>query len=138
MARYIDADKALKKIKELQETDPATVGKKQFAEGFFCGLDEAEVVLLQAPTADVAEVKHGEWAWIAGDSPMCTRCGKVFDTNDNADAGITWMYCPNCGAKMDLRLCSDAECAPPCGDKSDCELYKNGYCGAKMDGGKAE
>lgn len=56
MARYIDADKALKRIKELQETDPATVGKKQFAEGFFCGLDEAEVVLLQAPTADVVEV----------------------------------------------------------------------------------
>ena len=53
------------------------------------------------PTADVAEVKHGEWAWIADDSPMCTYCGKVFDTNDDADAGITWLYCPNCGAKMD-------------------------------------
>ncbi len=62
MAKYIDADKALKRIKELQETAPSTVGKKQFAEGFFCGLDEAEAVLIQAPAADVVEVKHGYWS----------------------------------------------------------------------------
>lgn len=42
---------------------------------------------------------EGEWHWIADDSPMCNICGKVFDTNDNADAGL-WKYCPECGAKM--------------------------------------
>ena len=94
MARYIDADKALKKIKELQETDPATVGKKQFAEGFFCGLDEAEVVLLQAPTADVVEVKHGEWDYIAThDCFSCNIC--------KFDSDVVMKYCGGCGAKMD-------------------------------------
>lgn len=56
MARYIDADEALKQIQALKETDAAIVGKKQFAEGFFCGLDEAEVILMRTPTADVVEV----------------------------------------------------------------------------------
>ena len=56
MKSYIDADEALKQIKVLQETDPATVGKKQFTEGFFCGLDEAEVVLMRTSTVDVVEV----------------------------------------------------------------------------------
>lgn len=41
----------------------------------------------------------GEWHWIADDSPMCNICGNVFDTNDDADAGL-WKFCPNCGAKM--------------------------------------
>lgn len=41
----------------------------------------------------------GEWSWIADDSPMCNICGNVFDTNDNADAGL-WKFCPNCGVKM--------------------------------------
>lgn len=42
---------------------------------------------------------EGEWCWIADDSPMCNICGNVFDTNDNADAGL-WNFCPNCGAKI--------------------------------------
>ncbi len=46
--------------------------------------------------------------------------------------------CDSCDAKMDLPVCSDIECKPPYGDKSDCELYKNGYCGAKMDGERKE
>lgn len=41
----------------------------------------------------------GEWHWIADDSPMCNICGNVFDTNDDADAGL-WNFCPNCGARM--------------------------------------
>lgn len=56
MAKYIDADEALKQIKALQESDPATVGKKQFAEGFFCGLDEAEIILMRTPDVNVAKV----------------------------------------------------------------------------------
>lgn len=88
MARYIDADKA-----DLETIHTSYMGYSS----------EADIIdwLNSQPTADVAEVKHGEFAWIADDSPMCTYCGKVFDTTDNADAGITWLYCPNCGAKMD-------------------------------------
>ncbi len=97
---FIDGDKALKRIKELQETAPLTVGKKQFAEGFFCGLDEAEVVLMQAPAVDVAEVKHGEWEEIRNaygeiEGWLC-KCGREVKSKEN--------YCPACGAKMDGKI----------------------------------
>ncbi|MGN0114845.1 MAG: hypothetical protein ACI396_05920 [Acutalibacteraceae bacterium] len=56
MAEYIEREAALKRIKELQKTNPNTVGKKQFADGYFCGLDESEIILNQISAADVAEV----------------------------------------------------------------------------------
>lgn len=44
---------------------------------------------------------EGEWVWISDDDVMCTTCGRVFNSNDNADAGLSsWRFCPNCGAKM--------------------------------------
>lgn len=41
-----------------------------------------------------------KWAWISDDDVMCPRCGTVFNTNDNADAGIRWKFCPECGRPM--------------------------------------
>ena len=56
MAEYIEREALLNRIKTLQETESATVGKKQFADGYFLGLDEAEIIAMQAPAADVVEV----------------------------------------------------------------------------------
>jgi DNA-directed RNA polymerase subunit RPC12/RpoP len=42
---------------------------------------------------------EGEWKWISDDDCICSACGKVFYTADNADAGF-WNFCPDCGAKM--------------------------------------
>lgn len=56
MAKYIEREALLNRIKTLQETESATVGKKQFADGYFFGLDEAEIIAMQAPAADVVEV----------------------------------------------------------------------------------
>lgn len=53
------------------------------------------------PAADVIEVVHGKWikpTMIDGrifDIPHCSACGEVPCDTKN--------YCPNCGAKMDLR-----------------------------------
>ena len=50
------------------------------------------------PTADVAEVKHGEWIW-SMDFPImqamirCSLCNEPSITMSK--------FCPNCGAKMD-------------------------------------
>lgn len=92
MARYIDAEEALRQIKVLQETDTATVGKKQFAEGFFCGLDEAEVILMRTSTADVEEVKHAYRTVNVGHRSYCSNCGRL---------AVCENYCSLCGAKMD-------------------------------------
>ena len=60
-------------------------------------------MVMEQPTVDAVEVKHGEWQWI-GDSEepqdgvfMCSVCGGfLYDV---------WIddckWCPYCGAKMD-------------------------------------
>ena len=55
-------------------------------------------VVANAPTADVVEVRHGEWLFHDTDENdmtivKCSECGRkrYFGAN----------YCPNCGAKMD-------------------------------------
>lgn len=35
--------------------------------------------------------------------------------------------------KVRLIDCAAQECAPPFGDKEDCEMYENGYCTALSD-----
>lgn len=53
-----------------------------------------------APTIEAEPVKHGRWIGkpIAGYSTVrCSVCGEVYTENNGR-----WLYCPNCGAKMDL------------------------------------
>lgn len=61
------------------------------------GWEEAVPVtaIRNIPSADVAEVKHGEWKWRNGGE--CSECGFH---NSNFD----YNFCPHCGAKMDGEL----------------------------------
>ena len=82
MARYIDAEAAIDAARR------SPVGrlmiKKHNLDGWLLGL----------PAADVAPVRHGEWA----DDASCPFCGfKPWYENDIR----TLSFCPNCGAKMD-------------------------------------
>ena len=86
MARYIDAEPLLEEIKKLNWSDDVMY-------------HIVKVTIEDTPTADVVEVKHGEWirptmlADMMHDIPHCSLCGEV-----PCDEG---KYCPNCGAKMD-------------------------------------
>ena len=66
-----------------------------------CAMVIAKNVLSKQPTADVEEVRHGEWQIVDSDIGYveleCSLCRNklLFNTDD----GFT--YCPNCGAKMD-------------------------------------
>lgn len=62
-------------------------------------------VLFHMPTADVVEVRHGEWI----DKPTgaygrmqswCSACGKHSGIG-GIESNRHKPYCPNCGAKMD-------------------------------------
>jgi predicted RNA-binding Zn-ribbon protein involved in translation (DUF1610 family) len=57
-------------------------------------------ILNNFQSADVVEVKHGEWI-VCGDGEyvpfMCSACGKTTSWYHKQTAN----YCPNCGAKMD-------------------------------------
>lgn len=67
-----------------------------------CGGDESkcdfypEVRVKAIPTADVVEVRHGEWREVNNRYPryVCTICNHLFNNKN-------YNYCPNCGAKMD-------------------------------------
>jgi hypothetical protein len=90
MARYIDADEA-KEALTGWDTDPTD--------------EEIEWTIDNVPTADVAEVKHGNWVDRGDGDWSCDRCGELFsfdawgDIHPKDDCGCN--YCPNCGAKMD-------------------------------------
>ena len=96
MSRYIDADKLLN---SLPEDLPYKASVKR--------------ALIQAPTADVVEVRHGEWKdrfenKYANHYYECSVCGKsALDGTKYNQLGnpeiieVLSDFCPHCGAKMD-------------------------------------
>ena len=84
MSRYIDADALLNR---LRQDLPYKASVKR--------------VLIQAPTADVVEVRHG--AWIPSKYHygfyLCSECGRHVEARRD-DPEVPYPYC-HCGAKMD-------------------------------------
>lgn len=65
---------------------------------------EAENVINDLETADVAPVRHGRWK-----VPVFTEMDEWFDSRVKCSvcggieaAFARWKFCPNCGARMDL------------------------------------
>lgn len=93
MARYIDIEPLIENLKLMAKYQ---IGERQ--QGI---LGVIESIRLH-PTADVAEVKHGEWK--QGVPYVCSICGKPAPDEKNTDERYScWSspYCPHCGAKMD-------------------------------------
>ena len=88
MARYIDADRmanGLERAIERMNVDKSTKATvRVFIEG-----------LQKYPTADVVEVKHGEWIE-DGEYQICSVCGEEHHWDEYRAT-----YCEDCGAKMD-------------------------------------
>ena len=77
-----------------------------YQEGFDHGLDKAQREILDAPVADVVEVRHGKWIqphW--KNSNYCCNCsecgGEAMHADYQWDKNGIYPICPNCGAKMD-------------------------------------
>jgi hypothetical protein len=90
MARYIDADKLYDAVEGVYKY--AKGGERIAAKVFIA-------MICDEPTASVVEMRHGEWIGkpIAGMCTVrCSACGMAFSENSGR-----WLYCPNCGAKMD-------------------------------------
>ena len=88
MNRYIDADKAKAKLNYVCKTygiSPQTAKR-------------IDAAITNTPTADVAEVKRGEWIpqWEGSRLLKCSVCGYEY-----CDLIECRNYCGNCGAKMD-------------------------------------
>lgn len=54
-----------------------------------------------APTADVAEVKRGEWIKEFYHPYWCSCCKEIAPLDACGESHYKSNFCPNCGAKMD-------------------------------------
>ena len=97
MSRYIDADKLVERLKFKRNTD--NIDRNKYA-GLECAIAQCN----KAPTADVVEVRHGEWQeyHVSGKS-----YGQVYYQHKDCRVNETQLFpspyefCPRCGAKMD-------------------------------------
>ena len=106
MAEYIERDAT---IREIERREALMVGDKRVS------VAAMKSFIKNRPASDVAPVRHGQWieytkviipepynkweqAW------KCSECG--FD-----DGFVAYNYCPNCGAKMDIKDVGDNDAA---------------------------
>ena len=93
---YIKKEVVIDKFEKLQKR-AETMRDKIYLDGVLA-------VIENIPTAEVQEVKHGEWKEIkCGDEIFdyyfkCSNCG---NTTPPKAFPVAPDYCPHCGAKMD-------------------------------------
>lgn len=96
MARYIDAGKLIEHIKDLP-TWREVLGRGWLTTKYPDGTFDCEDVIssiVNAPTADVVEVKEARWKGAGMGDYYCSLCQETVSGNE-------FKYCPHCGAKMD-------------------------------------
>lgn len=97
MAEYIDKEKMLKYLEENNTDDEWIVG--QYNADWIYSFIESQ------PTADVVEVKHGEWIEDPeckyGGDYICSICGNYANESSGGLNDILTNYSSNCGANMD-------------------------------------
>ena len=84
--RYIDVDGVISTIEEVWQRKYVKCGYPPLGDVYRMIMKR----LKSAPTADVTEVRHGEWLL----DGRCSECLENPLTTHRT-------YCPNCGAKMD-------------------------------------
>lgn len=103
MAEYIDRGALiewLKRIRLIDLSDGRGLCRVIFEDDFKKAIKEMPKGII----ADVAPVRHGRWI-DKGEYAVCTECGGRSGTQYDGVEPITLMtqFCPNCGAKMDMR-----------------------------------
>lgn len=108
MAEYIKRDDLLQ---DISETVVFTVRKgAPLPNAEMRGANKVIDRIKSAPTADVVEVRNGEWlhteeplGWRDVDCIECSSCHESWIMDDDLcldDYKDGWKYCPHCGAKM--------------------------------------
>ena len=90
--RPIDADRALEIVRDQGIAHPNAYHLTNYA----------TLILREAPTIDVAPVRHGRWVSIPHKlARVCSVCNRDEPYKfADIDADV-YDYCPSCGAKMD-------------------------------------
>lgn len=100
--RLIDADALIISLAK----DRSALVNNHVPHGELRRIDEIIWKVVEAPTADVAPVVHGEWLFIANgvEDPECSVCGwAVLSRDFEYRSGLPpyHKYCGHCGAKME-------------------------------------
>ena len=101
MAEYIEREAISEEIRKYYYKNPPNFS---YGEGFDRGLDRAQRAILDAPAADVAQVRHGRWVdRIVDENEVIQPWMKRYYCSECLEDGNqSWFkFCPNCGAKMD-------------------------------------
>lgn len=101
MDEYIELEEAIKMMRG------SAIAKYplSFSIGILAAADE----LQKMPAADVAQVVHGRWVSDKDDILFhCSVCETQVSTDWDYD-DLSWNYCPNCGARMDLEEQNEAK-----------------------------
>lgn len=73
---------------------------EDYSMGWNEALEQIEGDIRDIPADDVMKIVHGYWQIIRwSKASCCSRCGIEFDFGNSEES----IFCPNCGAKMDLR-----------------------------------
>ena len=100
MAEYISREALLKAVEKMDRLDKETHTQYEYnKEGYI-------LLIKNAPTADVQEVKHGKWQLgRRGRKIVCSCCESDVpfkkDHERKCHLACYSNYCPDCGAKMD-------------------------------------
>ena len=117
MAEYIDLEALIKAIasRKMHDVVPNCY-EPQIRTAVSRQGQAIKQIIKEHPTADVVEVRHGEWvvnAWDGKDwcitpyiprqhtDPFCSRCKEPAMRGSRSGQYEASTYCPNCGAKMD-------------------------------------
>ena len=93
MARLIDMDELLNEFEALKNK------AETLRDAIY--LDAVMAVIDTAPIIDAAPVVHGEWLFGEDVDIQCSICGADAMTEGDYRQ-VEYIFCPNCGAKMDL------------------------------------
>ena len=93
---YIDGDKLMQELSTMYKEPTST--EDFMTIGYDKAIADVVVTAHRQPTADVVEVKHGEWIWQGSISEGCWICSecnhKFYQGYGNEN------FCPNCGVDM--------------------------------------
>jgi hypothetical protein len=94
MKEYIDREATLNERPEGR--NPGQVGKEEYNKGWNDCRSAFYKCITSMPAADVAPVRHGRWEppAVGKYGVLCSVCRSQVDN--------PFVYCPNCGAKMNL------------------------------------
>ena len=106
MAEYIKRDAAIREIEQINPVDYGAMWDYEAHHWAGECLRDCKEAIDSIPTADVAPVVHGRWSDAGfGELPKhapygwaCSACGGISFNNE-------YIYCPNCGARMDGGQC---------------------------------